>query len=124
MKRSYPTQAKIALAVYLRRGDAAIALLQKDDFDNAMEMLRLRDAAYHNFRALDHLALDQGIDIGKDGEVRDLWLKVEKLNKNLMYMLLSQLNISAQQLKQTTAFRRDLQKYASGTTDNRFLKIV
>lgn len=115
----------MALETYLKRGFEAISLLDKEQFDGAMEKLRLRDAAYHNFRALDHLALESGIDIARDGDVANLWLQVESLNKDLMYRLLSHLNISAGQLRQVQVFRKDMQNYASGNTpSNKFLKIV
>lgn len=124
MRNQYPQHAKKALEAYLKRGHEAIELLTTERFDDAMEKLRSRDAAYHNFRALDHLALESGIDIARDGEVVQLWHKVEALNKDLMYQLLSHLNISKQQLNQTQVFRRDLKNYSSGKPSNKFLKIV
>ncbi len=125
MKRAYPQQAKNALEVYLKRGAEALEYLAKEQYDQAIDKLRFRDAAYHNFRALDHLALESGIDIAKDKSVSDLWKQVEAMNSKLMFDLLSHLNISAQQLNQTQAFRRDLQNYTSGTPQpTKFLKIV
>jgi hypothetical protein len=64
--RDYASQAAQALAVYVERGRKALAAIEAGELDEAERLLRLRGAAFHNFRALDDLALKAGIDLGGD----------------------------------------------------------
>jgi plasmid stability protein len=76
-------QAKKALAVYLARGRAALAKLRAGQYDEATEVLRRRGAAFHNFRAVDALALTEGRDITADPAAQALWQEIRVVDVEL-----------------------------------------
>jgi hypothetical protein len=71
------------LNVYLERTNAAIDLVRKEDFDLLGDLMRMRSAAFHNFRALDAIAVGMGYNINKDKKMKDLMSKVDQLNEQL-----------------------------------------
>jgi hypothetical protein len=72
-----------ALAVYLERGLAALTSLRAGRYDEATEVLRRRGAAFHNFRAVDALALTEGRDITAAPVAQDLWQKIREVDVKL-----------------------------------------
>src|SRR4051812_28926433 len=62
-----------ALAVYRDRGREALALLERGRDDEAHAVLKLRGAAFKNFRAVDALALAGGADLAKTPAAQALW---------------------------------------------------
>lgn len=75
--------AKRALSVYLERGRQALDLLKNGRFDEANDILRQRNAAFHNFRAVDALALRDGSDIKDDPEAQALWIEIKLIDQKL-----------------------------------------
>ena len=71
------------LNVYLERTNAAIDLVRKEDFDLLGDLMRMRSAAFHNFRALDAIAVGMGYNLNKDKKMKDLMSKVDQLNEQL-----------------------------------------
>ena len=71
------------LNVYLERTNAAIGLVRKGDFDLLGDLMRMRSAAFHNFRALDAIAVGIGYNINKDKKMKNLMIQIDQLNKQL-----------------------------------------
>jgi hypothetical protein len=71
------------LNVYLERTNAAIALVRKGDFDLLGDMMRMRSAAFHNFRALDAIAVGMGYNINEDKKMKNLMNQIDQLNEQL-----------------------------------------
>lgn len=84
MTRDHARQALVALGVYLERGETALRSLESGDPDGAALVLAKRSAAFHNFRALDHLARQNGQDLGADPEAQTLWAKIFDLERRLV----------------------------------------
>lgn len=73
-------KAKKALQVYLERGRNALSALESGKIDEFFAQLDGRRAAFHNFRALDHLALAANIDLAQDPDVKQLWEHIQEVN--------------------------------------------
>ena len=76
-------KVRVALEVYLQRGVDALAALQSQGAEEFFEIMTRRDAAYHNFRALDALAAHQGVDVATDERVKRLWAEIDRVNRTL-----------------------------------------
>jgi hypothetical protein len=115
--QDFARQAKEALSVYLKRGEAALEALKAGNYDEATDLLRKRNAAFHNFRAQDALASKTGRDLGEDAEVRAIWQSLRKLE--------SELNQELQVAKEKTGTlhqkirdaRQKIIRYHSGNPD-------
>lgn len=76
-------RVKHVLAVYLDRGRQAVKALHEGRFDEAQEILLLRNAAFHNFKAVDALAMANGCDVASDDQTLDLWSDIRKIDVEL-----------------------------------------
>ena len=81
--QDFPRQARVALKVYLDRGREAVINLKSQNFEKVEEILRLRKAAFHNFRAADALAISNGLDVVKEKEIVDLWEQIKEVDTEL-----------------------------------------
>jgi hypothetical protein len=73
---SWPERACTALTVYYERGVRALELIKRDELDEAEAILNMRKAAFHNFRAADHQALQQGYSAEQDAQLKAIWAQV------------------------------------------------
>ena len=110
----YARQACIALEVYLERGLEIYDNALRAELDGLDDLLRKRDAAFYNFKALDFLSLKHGTDLALDKKVIHLWDSIKAINKNLEITLKDVLNNSARDIKQLQVSRGYLKKYRSG----------
>lgn len=76
-------KAKIALKVYHERGVSALQALEAGNIEEFFALLDKRRAAFHNFRALDHLAMRAQVDLAEDPDVQKIWSEIEAVNKLL-----------------------------------------
>jgi hypothetical protein len=76
-------KVRVALEVYLQRGRDALAALESQGAEEFFEIMTRRDAAYHNFRALDAQAAHAGVDVAVDGRVKRLWTEIDLVNRTL-----------------------------------------
>ena len=80
----YLQRAYMALLVYKQRGEQALACLRDEKpVDEFFRLLRRRDAAFHNFRALDDKAQRLGMDLSQHSSAQDLWHSIAALNDDL-----------------------------------------
>lgn len=61
-----------ALTLFVERGDQAIEALVAAEIDRALELLHGRDAAFHNYRSVEHLAVRAGWSPEGDSEAQEL----------------------------------------------------
>lgn len=77
-------RAYIALLVYKQRGEQALSSLRDEKpVDEFFRLLRRRDAAFHNFQALDAKAQRLGLDLAQNPSAQDLWQSIVALNNEL-----------------------------------------
>jgi hypothetical protein len=112
--RDLARQVRLALTTYLERGRAAIVSLKAGRHDEATEILRLRTAAFHNFRAVDALAVKAGSDLANDPEVIAMWNEIRVVEKELA----AELQVAAAKTKELYAKIRETRakigRYRSG----------
>ena len=121
--REHAWQAVRALEVYLERGQAALASLEQGNADQAAALLRKRNAAFQNFRALDALAQAAGENVGADPHVRQIVLMAQELEPKLAKALAAARDQARDQYRHVRSTRHKLnQGYGSFATegDSRF----
>src|SRR5690242_19767186 len=110
-----------ALAVYLERGRAALAVLGPEPgalgpgAEEFFKLMSLRDAAFHNFRALDALAAADGVDIALDPHIKALWREIDCVNRTLAGRMQDAQAAMGARLAKLKTFSRRSQAYRSGT---------
>jgi hypothetical protein len=110
-------QARSILAVYLARGQSAVASLEAGRDDDALAYLKLRAAAFHNFRATEARAQAAGQDLTADPAAVALWREIRAVNTRLAG-LLSDARDRAQEMSQRLRdARRAIGTYRSGAAD-------
>ncbi len=123
--QDFARHAKEALAVYLARGKAAHECLKAGNFDEASELLRKRNAAFHNFRAQDALALKEGNDLSLTAEARHLWQEIRIIERDLLELMTQEKEKAGTLHQKLRAARQSIIRYHSGNPDQpRFEKTV
>lgn len=119
--RDFAQQAVIALTAYLERGEAALNLLSEKRYDEAMEVLQKRTAAFHNFRVADSLAKSESPDGIEPVEelLRSLWNKIELVNNKLKEALENARGETLTDLTKISQSRQKLSRYRSGYVEKR-----
>ncbi len=84
MTRDSARHALVALAVYCERGEAAQRCFAAGDPDGGAAALQSRTAAFHNFRALDHMARQDGTDLAANPEAQALLARIRTLETELV----------------------------------------
>jgi hypothetical protein len=72
-----------ALRVYLERGEQALTALESGDIEEFFAQLDKRRAAFHNFRAIDHLARTANVDLAQEPGVKQLWEHIQAVNSRI-----------------------------------------
>lgn len=125
--REHAWRAVRALEVYLNRGQAALACLERGDAEQAADLLAKRNAAFCNFRALDAVAQAAGEDISRCPRGVEIFRAVRELEPQLVSALVAARDQARDQYRYVRATRRKLnQGYGSSTTegDSRFAQSV
>ncbi len=112
--RDYPHQAQQALRLYVERSRSALAALQRDDFAGAIKFLRLRKAAFHNFRANDALAAAEGFQIERDAAAQQLAQQAGQVDQLLISTLTSHRDQTAAEVTRMSHLRGKISRYKSG----------
>jgi hypothetical protein len=81
---SWPERACTALTVYYERGVRALELINRDEWDEAEAILNMRKAAFHNFRAADYQALQQGYTDEQEAQLKAIWTQICSIDTELM----------------------------------------
>jgi len=107
-------QVKVCLETYLNRGRAAISCLQNDQPDEALEILKWRRAAYHNFRAIDKALSAKHADYLNQSSFSQLWQDIQQVDKILEEQIQRQLTSIKSALVQTRMAKDKIQRFHSG----------
>jgi len=81
---TWPERACTALTVYYERGVRALECIRREMWDDVDAVLNMRTAAFHNFRAADHLAQKEGYSAEQDAQLRAIWVQVMANDSELM----------------------------------------
>ena len=116
--RDFAKQARAALSVYLQRGATALAHFESGDVDSALETLRMRKAAYLNYRAGDVILLKQGIDIALESEVVVTINKIKEVD-SVLQVRIEEARVKAESdLARIVNHRSKLGRYRSGLAES------
>lgn len=116
--RDFSRQAKDILSVYLARGEAALAKLREGRIDEASEILKKRNAAFHNFKAQDALAQAEGQDLSLDVEGQEIWQKLRTLEPLLAQELKTAHDKTGRLYQRIREARQKISRYHSGNPGN------
>ena len=111
--RNLEQQAKRILDVYLERGQTALAELRLENVDAALEIMRLRKAAFYNFKVVDALATGQGFDLNSLPDFAGLFIQLQSLDIHLMEEMQKAKELAGEQARRLNAARRKISKYRS-----------
>ena len=117
-------QAKTVLAVYLKRGQAALSKLASDEVDDALSLCLWRAAAFHNFRAIDSSLKSSGIDLAAEGEMMSLIEEINAVNISLEEGLIEAAEDAKSRLKRMRHLRNTIPKFHSGVVTQGDLRKV
>jgi len=117
------TKAKDALKACLTRAEKALAHLEQGDDAAFEEAFRSRTEAFHNFRALDHLALMDGSDLAHDPEAQKIYAMISAIDTQLAGEIeKSKTRVRGKTIR-TKQIQRTLGAYHSGScADPMFIK--
>jgi hypothetical protein len=116
--RDFKKNATKALAVYLKRGEEAVAELKDGNVDKADEILLWRNAAFHNFKVMDEFAKESGIDIAKNLDVLSLWRNIQEIDEQLAESLEDARTATKLALMKMRKARGKIGHYRSGKIEN------
>ena len=80
-------RALSALRVLRDRSRVALEALEGGDYERGSAFLKLKTVAFHNFRALDAMAKDAGLDLSRMDDAKKLWLDIRALDAELSHRL-------------------------------------
>lgn len=113
--RDYAKQAKAALSAYLERGKDALNLLRAERYDETLEILKRRTAAFHNFRVADVLLREQGVfPVALENELRLMWKQIENVDKELKVKLVDASEEFRKELSSLIHSKQKIGRYHSG----------
>lgn len=116
------SQVRVALEVYLERGRLALKTLETQGSEAFFQVMQTRDHAFHNFRALEAMALEKGYDVALDGEARRLWSEIDRVNRTLLGVMKEAEAQLGTRLSRLKLGKVHTNAYLSGTP--RVLKLV
>jgi hypothetical protein len=113
---SWTERACTALTVYLERGFRALELIRQEAWEEADAMLNMRRAAFHNFRAADHLALKEGYSAEQDVQLREIWTQITSLDDELVKEMKEAQRKMESEMVRLSKVKNALGRYKSGNT--------
>ena len=113
MTRDSARHALAALAVYCERGEAALLAFGDGNPDGAATYLKNRTIAFHNFRALDHIAHNDGTDLKDVPEAQALFARIKTLESELVIQLEAALEGALEQSKKVREARAKVARFRS-----------
>lgn len=105
------------LEIYLARTETALAALLSEDWDTFDSAMRGRTAAFHNFRAADHLAQKENADYLTDPVLQALGQKLQEVEQSLAKELEKQRDRLNQKLEKISRHRDKIGKFHSGVQE-------
>lgn len=107
-------QLRLALKMYLRRGQLASAAIAESDWDKAESLLTWRKAAYYNFLAVERSELASGYDYTQDDELRTIYEGIVKVNDQLSQQILKWQEDLKDEIRASLKVKATVKKFHSG----------
>jgi hypothetical protein len=108
---------KKILEIYLARSESALAALAKEDWNSFDSAMRWRNAAFHNFRAADHLARLKRSDYLEDPILQSLGHSLQAAERRLTQEMENQRDRLNQKLTKISQHRAKIGKFYSGVNE-------
>ncbi|HYX39787.1 MAG TPA: hypothetical protein VE954_42370 [Oligoflexus sp.] len=105
------------LEIYLARSEAAWAALAKEDWNSFDSAMRWRNAAFHNFRAADHLVRRQRSDYLDDPDLHRLGIALQAAEQRLQEAMEKQRDHMSEKLVKITQHQAKIGKFYSGVQE-------
>ena len=119
---TWPERACTALTVYYERGVRALEYVRNAKWDDVDAILNMRNAAFHNFRAADHLALQQGYSAEQDAQLKAIWKQIAGVDAELMAEMSVQREKMEAELIRLSKVKATLGRFRSGQTTESHLE--
>jgi hypothetical protein len=111
--RDYQHEAAVALGVYLRRGREVLASMRRGELEAVQRTMLWRNAAFHNFRALDALAE------GQSAELKSLLTEIQAIDDEIAREFDALRDNVEKSLGRLRRSRAKLSRYQSGSEQAR-----
>jgi hypothetical protein len=108
---------KRILEIYLARSEAALTALASEDWDSFDSAMRWRNAAFHNFRAADHMLRSQRSDYLAHPELQSLGASLQDVNQSLSQGIESAKERLGEKLVKISQHRAKIGKFYSGVKE-------
>jgi hypothetical protein len=108
---------KKILEIYLTRSEAALAALASEDWKSFDSAMRWRNAAFHNFRAADHMVRAHRTDYLADPELQSLGMTLQTVEQNLRQGIENAKERLGEKLVKISQHRAKIGKFYSGVQE-------
>jgi hypothetical protein len=108
---------KKILEIYLTRSEAALAALASEDWNSFDSAMRWRNAAFHNFRAADHMVRAHRTDYLADPELQSLGSHLQTIEQSLRQGIEKAKDRLGEKLVKISQHRAKIGKFYSGVQD-------
>lgn len=112
---TWPERACTALTVYYERGVRALDCVRQGLWDEVDVVLNMRTAAFHNFRAADHLAQKEGYSPEQEAQLKSIWDQVVINDSKLMSELGAAREKAEEELARLAKVKSTLGRFRSGS---------
>jgi glucuronate isomerase len=108
---------KRILEIYLARSEAALTALASEDWDGFDSAMRWRNAAFHNFRAADHMLRSHRSDYLAHPELQSLGASLQDVNQSLSQGIENAKVRLSEKLVKISQHRARIGKFYSGVQE-------
>lgn len=112
---TWPERACTALTVYYERGVRALDCVRQGLWDEVDVILNMRTAAFHNFRAADHLAQKEGYSSEQEAQLKSIWDQIVINDSKLMSELGAARENAENELARLAKVKSTLGRFRSGS---------
>jgi hypothetical protein len=88
--------------------------MRRNEWDEAEAILKLRKAAFHNFRAADHLAMKEGYSAEQDAQLKAIWGQICAIDLELSTVMEEAKVKMESELIRVSKVKSTLGRYRSG----------
>ena len=104
-------QVRASLEVYYKRGQKVIELLGKGELDRALQLLRLRKAAFHNFRVAENRLYAEKDWILEKSGWSELFEKIDRQDSWLIEAFQTEAERSGRDLRSLSKEREKIRNF-------------
>ncbi len=121
MSKDHAAKIRQCIDVMSMRTKRAIEAIESGKFDRFVEIARLQNIAFHNFKAIDANAKDLGYDIKSDPEICDLILSFNRSQRELIRRIATAKQDTSEQLRRIENGRKQIARFKSRIRDGKNL---